>query len=90
MTLYFCIPVPYDEKNIFIEPFSFSRFSITGWGISLDYRDIEWFALETNRDHSIVSETASKYCISDSFVDYDGYTISSKGFLPTVVDIIVI
>ena len=33
----------------------------------MDYRDIEWFALETNRDHSVVFETASKYCISDSF-----------------------
>ena len=27
---------------------------------------------------------------SDSFVDHDGYSISSKGFLPTVVDIMVI
>ena len=53
----------------------------------LDYRDIEWFALETNRDHSIIFEIASKYCIWDSFVDHDGYSISSKGFLPTVVDI---
>ena len=35
-------------------------------------------------------EIASKYGISDSFVDYDGYFISSKGFLPTVVDIMVI
>ena len=52
----------------------------------LDYCDIEWFALEINRDHSVVFEIASKYCISDSFVDYDGYSISSKGFLPTVVD----
>ena len=26
----------------------------------------------------------------DSFVDYDGYSISSKGFLPTVVYIMVI
>ena len=51
---------------------------------------IEWFALETNRDHSIVFETASKYCISNSFVDHDGYSISSKGFLPSVVDIMVI
>ena len=59
-------------------------------GIDLDYCDIEWFALETNRDHSVVFEIASKYCISDSFVDYDGYSISSKGFLPTVVDIMVI
>jgi len=40
-----------------------------------------------NRDHSIVFEIASKYCISDSFVDHDGYSISSEGFLPAVVDI---
>ena len=60
------------------------------WGTDLDYCDIEWFALETNRDHSVVFEIASKYCILDSFVDYDGYSISSKGFLPTVVDIMVI
>ena len=31
-----------------------------------------------------------KYFILDSFVDYEGYSISSKGFLPTVVDIMVI
>ena len=57
--------------------------SITGWGINLDTRDIEWFALEMNRDHSIVFEIASKYYILDSFVDHDGYSISFKGFLPT-------
>ena len=103
MTSYFCIPVRYNEKGIFfgvlvledlidvfIEPFNFSFFSITGWGIDLGYCDIEWFALETNRDHSVVFETASKYYISDSFVDYDGYSISYKGFLPSVVDIMVI
>ena len=61
-----------------------------GWGIDLDNCDIEWFALEMNRDHSVIFETASKYCISDFFVDYDGYSISSKGLLPTVVDIMVI
>ena len=75
---------------VFIELFNLSFFSITGWGINLDYRDIEWFALEMTRDHSVVYETASKYCISDSFVDHDGYSISSEGFLPTVVDIMVI
>ena len=53
----------------------------------LNYRDIEWFALEMNRDHSVVFEIASKYCISDSSVDYDGCSTSSKTFLPTVVDI---
>ena len=73
-----------------MEVFNFNFFSITGWGIDLDYRDIEWFASETNRDHSVIFEIASKYYISDSFVDYDGYCISSKGFLPTVVDIMVI
>ena len=65
-------------------------FSVTDWGIDLDYCDIEWFALETNRDHSVVTKIASKYCISDSFVHYDGYSISSEGFLPAVVDIMVI
>ena len=59
-------------------------------GIDLDYSDIEWFALEMNRDHSIVFEIVSKYCILDSFVDYEGYSISSKGFLPSVVGIMVI
>ena len=72
------------------KPFNFSFFSITGWGIDLDYCDIEWFALEMNRDHSVIFEIASKYCISESFVDYDVYSISSKGFLPTVVDTMVI
>ena len=51
-----------------MEPFNFSPFSITGWGIDLDYCDIEWFALETNRDHSVVVEIASKYCILHSFL----------------------
>ena len=75
---------------VFIEPFNFSFFSVSGRGIDLDYCDTEWFALETNRDHSDVFEISSKYCISDSSVDYDGYSISSKGFLPTVVVIMVI
>ena len=56
----------------------------------MDYYDIEWFALEVNRDHSVIFEIASKYCILDSFADHDGYSISSKGFQPTVVHIMVI
>ena len=59
-------------------------------GPSLDHRDIEWFALEVNRDHSVIYKIVSKYCISDSFVGYDGYSISSERFLPTVVEIMVI
>ena len=56
-------------------------------GIDLDYCDIAWFALETNKDHSVIFEMAPKYFISDSFVDYECYSIFSKGFLPTVLDI---
>ena len=59
-------------------------------GIDLDDCDTESFTLETNRNHSVIFEIASKYCISDSFIDHDGYSISSKGFLPAVVDIMVI
>ena len=73
-----------------MEPFNFSFFSIMGQGIDLDYRDIEWFALEMNIDHYVIFEIAPKYCISDSLVDYEGYSISSKKFLPTIVDIMVI
>ena len=68
--------------------FSFSP--ISGWSIDLDYCDVEWFALERKRDHPVIFEIAPKYCISHSFVDYQGYSISSKGFLPTVVDIMII
>ena len=73
-----------------MKPFNFSFFSVTGWGIDLDNSDTEWFDLETNRDHFVSFEIASQYCISDSFVDHDGYSISSEGFLPAVVDIMVI
>ena len=59
-------------------------------GHRMDYHDSEWFALERNRDYSIVFEITSKYCILDSFVDYDGSSISSKGLLHRVVDTMVI
>ena len=54
-------------------------------GHRFNYCDTEWFDLEINTDHSVVFETASKYCISDSFIDYDGYSISSKGFLDIMI-----
>ena len=37
--------------------------------LDLYYCGIEWFALEMNRDHSVVFEIASKYSILDPFVD---------------------
>ena len=63
LTSYFCIPVPYNEKDsifwmLLLEDLvglhktvQLQLFSVTGQGIDLDYRDVEWFALETNRDH---------------------------------------
>ena len=125
MTSYFCIPVPYDEKDTFFfflmllleDLVSLHKTDqllsgIIDWGINLDYCDIEWLGLETNRikqiepnktnqiksnqnkteqtNHSVIFETLPKYCISDSFVNCKGYFISSKGFFPTVVDVMVI
>ena len=54
--------------------------------ITVILNDVPW---ELNRDHSVIFEIAPKYCILDSF-DYEGYSISSKGFLLIVVDIMVI
>ena len=43
--------------------------------------------LANKQRSSVIFEIVPKYFISDFFVDYEGYSISSKGFLPTVVDI---
>ena len=61
--------------------FYFLSFFGISCGIDFDYCDTEWFALETNQDHSVVFEIAPKYRILDSFIDYKGYSISSKWFL---------
>ena len=65
-------------------------FDISIWGIDLGYCDVEWFALEMNRGHSVIFAIVPKYSILDSFVDYEGYITSFKGSLPTVIDIMVI
>ena len=49
-----------------------------------------WTDLEMNQDHSVIFEAAPKYYISNSFVDYEGYSISSTGLLPTITDIMAI
>ena len=47
----------------------------------MDYWDIEWFALETNRDHSVF-ETASIDCILDYFIilEKSKYKLSNCNF----------
>ena len=74
-----------------MEPFNFSFFSITGGGIGLDYHDIhyhEWFALETEIILSFLRLHPST--AFQTLADNGGYSISSEGFLPTVVDMMVI
>ena len=71
-----------------IKPVNFSFFGISGWGTDLDYCDVEWFDLETNRDHSVVLRFHPSTAFQ-SLVDYEGYSISSKEFLPAVVDTVV-
>ena len=44
----------------------FSFLSITGWGIGLDYRDIEQFALETNRGHSVLFNLYAEYIMRNA------------------------
>ena len=68
---------------------NFSFFGISGWGIDLDFCDVEWFALETNRDHLLRLRLHPSTAFP-TLVDYEGYSISSKGLLPTVVDIMVV
>ena len=101
LTSYFCIPVPYNEKDIF---WVLVLKGLVGLHRTIQLQLLQrywlghrlgllWYwmvCLGPNRDHSVIFEIASKYCISDSFVDHDCYSISSKGFLSTVVDIMVI
>ena len=51
-------------------PIQLQFFNATGGGIDLDYCNIEWFALETSRDHSVIFVIASKYCICTAML-YD-------------------
>ena len=56
-------------------------------GIDLDYCDIEWFALVTNRETILSFLSLHPSTAFQTLVDSDGYSISSNRFLPTVVDI---
>ena len=75
---------------LYIEPVNFNVFGISGRDIDLAYCDVKWLALEMNRDRSIIFEVAPKYYISYSFVDYEGYSISFMGFLPTIYSIYIL
>ena len=55
----------------------------------MDFCDVEWFALETNQDHLLLLRLHPSTAFQ-ILVDYEGYSISSKGLLPTVVDMMVV
>ena len=40
--------------------------------------DVEWFTLAMNQDHSVIFDIAPMNCISDSFVDNEGYSSPKK------------
>ena len=102
LTSYFCIPVPYNEKDIFFGVLVLKGLVDLHRTVQLQLLQHYWLGHRLgllwywmvclgNEQRSFCRfEIASKYCISDSFVDHDGYSISSEGFLPAGVDIMVI
>ena len=102
LIFYFCIPVFYDEKDIFLLVLVLEGLVGLHRTIQLQLLWHQWLGHSLgllwcwmvclgNELRSLCHfEIASKYCISDSVVDSEGYSISSKGFLPTVVYIMVI
>ena len=101
LTSCFCIPVPYNEETSFLGVSSrsscrSSKNRSTSASSALLVRAQTWITVILNgwpwkRTEIILSflrSHPSTACRTP--VDYDGYSISSKGFLPTVVDITVI
>ena len=60
-----CVCVLIPEGVVGLKSVNFSSLSSVV-AADLDYCDVEWFALEMNRDYSVVFEIESKYCILDS------------------------
>ena len=97
---YFCIPIPIMKRISFLCVLE----CLVGLHGTVQLQLLQhywsghrlgllWYlmtCLGNKQIHSVVFEIVSKNCISDCFVDCDGYSISSKGFLPTVVDVMVI
>ena len=102
LTSYFCIPISYNEKASFLDDSSrrscmSSQNHATSASSALLVRAQTWIIMILNglpqkRTEIILSflKLHAENCTSESFVDYDCYSISSKGFLPTGVDIMVI
>ena len=79
------MPFPREEK-VFTVTVSFSFFSISGWGVDLDNCNVEWFAFVTTRIILLFLRLHPSTAFW-TLIDYGDYSISSKGFFPTVVGI---
>ena len=98
LTSHFCSLTPYDEKNILFLVFILEGLHGTIqllWHSLLGHRlGLLWCWMaclrKTLRSFCCLWDCTPKYCISDSFFDCEGYSISSKGLLPTVVDIMIV
>ena len=59
-----------NNRMIFVryqdKPFNITVIQVCGPTTNGKKAEIEWFALEMSRDHSVIFEIAPKYCISDS------------------------
>ena len=105
LTSYLCIPIPYDEKDFFffflfgvsfIRSCRSSQNHLTSASSALVVGASTWVNVVLNglpwKPTEIILSflRLPKYCIFNSLVDFEGYSVSSKGFLSTVVDIMII
>ena len=70
--------------------FNVSFFCISGKGIGLDYYDVEWFAMETNRGHSAIFEIIKIHLLFGKkvMIKLDSILKSRDITLPTKVCIV--
>ena len=103
LTSYFYIPIPYNGKDIFLGVLVLEGLVGPHRTIQLQLLRFQWsghrHGLLWYWTVCLGNEQRSFCCFwdclrwhpsTDSFVNYDGYSISSKEFLPTIVDIVVI
>ena len=89
LTSYFFIPVPYDEKFICWGVLVLER--LVGLHRTIQFQLLQHYWSE----HRLGLLWYWMVCLGNeqrsfqTLADYDGYSISSKGFLPRVVDIMV-
>ena len=94
LTSYFYIPVPYNEKGIFWGVLFLE--GLVSLHRTIQLLQYYWLGHKLNSlpwkwtDIILSFLRLNTSIILGTLVDYDSYSISSKGFLPTVVDIIVI